>query len=141
MLFRSRLRHNLNLVERRTGRSPCGIDSDSECRPSDSRAPASQVSQFFMLIVRSTSSWQLYLQRYTNNVMGWDLTSCFSVFRKYVMESCPCVLATFLEYMQPLREEVEEVVKSEGWTKAGLDQMHKNLQRIFPNLAIDSEPA
>ena len=27
--------------------------------------------------------------------------------------------------MQPLREEVEEVVKSEGWTKAGLDQMHK----------------
>jgi len=34
-------------------------------------------------------------------------------------------LATFPEYMQPLREEVEEVVKSEGWTKAGLDQMHK----------------
>jgi len=27
--------------------------------------------------------------------------------------------------MQPLREVVEEVVKSEGWTKAGLDQMHK----------------
>ena len=27
--------------------------------------------------------------------------------------------------MQPLREEVEEVVKSEGWTKAGLDKMHK----------------
>ena len=27
--------------------------------------------------------------------------------------------------MQPLREEVEEVVKSEGWTKSGLDQMHK----------------
>ena len=57
------------------------------------------------------------------------------------MASCPCVLATFQEYMQPLREEVEEVVKSENWTKAGLDQMHKNLQRIFPNLAIDSEPA
>ena len=34
-------------------------------------------------------------------------------------------LATLPEYMQPLREEVEEVVKSEGWTKAGLDQMHK----------------
>jgi cytochrome P450 len=34
-------------------------------------------------------------------------------------------LAAFPEYMQPLREEVEEVVKSEGWTKAGLDQMHK----------------
>ncbi|KAF8816993.1 cytochrome P450 [Phlegmacium glaucopus] len=34
-------------------------------------------------------------------------------------------LATFPEYMQPLREEVEEIVKSEGWTKTGLDQMHK----------------
>ena len=34
-------------------------------------------------------------------------------------------LATFPEYIQPIREEVEEVVKSEGWTKAGLDQMHK----------------
>jgi cytochrome P450 len=34
-------------------------------------------------------------------------------------------LATYPEYMQPLREEVEEVVKSEGWTKDGLDQMHK----------------
>jgi len=34
-------------------------------------------------------------------------------------------LATFQEYIQPLREEVEEVVKSKGWTKAGIDQMHK----------------
>ena len=34
-------------------------------------------------------------------------------------------LASLPEYVQPLREEVEEVVKSEGWTKAGLDQMHK----------------
>ena len=40
--------------------------------------------------------------------------------------------------MQPLREEVEEVVKSEGWTKAGLDQMHKidsfirETQRLHP---------
>ena len=34
-------------------------------------------------------------------------------------------LASLPEYMQPLREEVEEAVKSEGWTKAGLDQMHK----------------
>ena len=47
-------------------------------------------------------------------------------------------LATFPEYMQPLREEVEEVVKSEGWTKAGLDQMHKidsffrESQRLHP---------
>ena len=34
-------------------------------------------------------------------------------------------LAAFPEYMQPLREEVEEVTKSEGWTKAGLDRMYK----------------
>ena len=34
-------------------------------------------------------------------------------------------LAAFPEYLQPLREEVEEVIESEGWTKAGLDQMHK----------------
>ena len=48
-------------------------------------------------------------------------------------------LATFPEYMQPLWEEVEKVVKSEGWTKAGLlDQMHrldsfiKESQRLNP---------
>ena len=47
-------------------------------------------------------------------------------------------LATLPEYMQPLREEVEEVVKSEGWTKAGLDKMHKidsfirESQRLHP---------
>jgi len=53
-------------------------------------------------------------------------------------------LAAFPEYMQPLREEVEAVVQSEGWTKAGLDQMHKldsfirESQRLHPvqNLLI-----
>jgi len=53
-------------------------------------------------------------------------------------------LAAFPEYMQPLREEVEEVVRSEGWTKAGLDRMHKidsfikESQRLHPlsNLLI-----
>lgn len=40
--------------------------------------------------------------------------------------------------MQPLREEVEEIAKSEGWTKAGLDEMHKmdsfikESQRLHP---------
>jgi len=34
-------------------------------------------------------------------------------------------LAAFPEYMQPLRDEVEEIVRSEGWTKAGLDRMYK----------------
>ena len=47
-------------------------------------------------------------------------------------------LAILPGYMQPLREEVEEVVKSEGRTKAGLDQMHKvdsfirETQRLHP---------
>jgi hypothetical protein len=34
-------------------------------------------------------------------------------------------LAAFPEYLEPLREEVEEIVKSEGWAKTALDQMHK----------------
>jgi hypothetical protein len=29
------------------------------------------------------------------------------------------------EYMGPLREEVNAVIKEEGWTKAGIDKMHK----------------
>jgi len=47
-------------------------------------------------------------------------------------------LAAFPEHMQPLREEVEEVTKSEGWTKAGLDRMYKldsfikESQRLHP---------
>ena len=34
-------------------------------------------------------------------------------------------LAANPEYLKPLREEVEEVTKREGWTKAALDQMCK----------------
>ena len=33
--------------------------------------------------------------------------------------------------MQPLREEVEEVVKSEGWTKAGLDQIQAQARVLY----------
>ena len=29
------------------------------------------------------------------------------------------------EYIGPLRQEVEAVVAEEGWTKAGIDKMHK----------------
>ena len=29
------------------------------------------------------------------------------------------------EYIEPLRHEVEVAVAEEGWTKAGLDKMHK----------------
>jgi len=49
-------------------------------------------------------------------------------------------LATFPEYMKPLREEVEEIMQREGWTKEGIDQMHKidsfikEAQRLHPIL-------
>jgi len=29
------------------------------------------------------------------------------------------------EYLEPLREEVNAAIKEEGWTKAGIDKMHK----------------
>jgi len=29
------------------------------------------------------------------------------------------------EYIEPLRQEVEAAVAEEGWTKAGMDKMHK----------------
>lgn len=29
------------------------------------------------------------------------------------------------EYIEPLRQEVEAVVAEEGWTKAGMDKLHK----------------
>ena len=40
--------------------------------------------------------------------------------------------------MKPLREEVEEIIKQEGWTKAAIDQMYKldsfikESQRLHP---------
>ena len=34
-------------------------------------------------------------------------------------------LAALPEYIAPLRAEVEEVIEREGWSKEGLDQMHK----------------
>ena len=34
-------------------------------------------------------------------------------------------LATFPEYIQPLREEVETVVAQEGWTKQAMQRMRK----------------
>jgi cytochrome P450 len=47
-------------------------------------------------------------------------------------------LAANPEYSKPLREEVEELTKREGWTKAALEQMHKvdsfvkESQRLHP---------
>ncbi|CAA7264106.1 unnamed protein product [Cyclocybe aegerita] len=47
-------------------------------------------------------------------------------------------LAAYPEYLKPLREEVEEVVKRHGWSKVALDEMHrvdsfiKESQRLDP---------
>jgi len=29
------------------------------------------------------------------------------------------------EHIEPLRQEVDAVIREEGWTKAGIDKMHK----------------
>jgi hypothetical protein len=34
-------------------------------------------------------------------------------------------LAVYSEYIVPLREEIEEAVRSEGWTKAGMGKLYK----------------
>lgn len=34
-------------------------------------------------------------------------------------------LAAYPEYMQPLREEVESIIASEGWTRASISRMRK----------------
>ena len=61
----------------------------------------------------------------------------FKIFRKAFTHGL-YHLAAFPEYMKPLREEIEEVVQREGWTKAGIDQMYKvdsfirESQRLHP---------
>jgi hypothetical protein len=43
-------------------------------------------------------------------------------------QSCTQVLYRLLtnpEYIEPLRQEVEAVIAEEGWTRAGMDKMHK----------------
>jgi cytochrome P450 len=41
------------------------------------------------------------------------------------------------EYIEPLRQEVEAVVADEGWTKAGMDMMHKIDSFVHETLRID----
>jgi hypothetical protein len=41
--------------------------------------------------------------------------------------------------MEPLRQEVETVVAEEGWTKAGVDRMHKIDSFIRETLRIDGQ--
>ena len=42
------------------------------------------------------------------------------------------------EYMEPLRQEVDAVIKEEGWTKAGIDKMYKIDSFVRETLRIDS---
>ena len=45
------------------------------------------------------------------------------------------------EYIEPLREEVETVVAEEGWTKAGMDKMHKIDSFVRETMRIDVSPS
>ncbi len=47
--------------------------------------------------------------------------SCFLQLLGHVLFN----LATYTSYVKPLREEISSVVRTEGWTKAALDKMHK----------------
>jgi hypothetical protein len=42
-----------------------------------------------------------------------------------VLTQVLCRLVSSPEYIEPLRQEVEEVIAEEGWTKAGMDKMRK----------------
>jgi hypothetical protein len=41
------------------------------------------------------------------------------------------------EYLEPLREEVDAVIKEEGWTKAGIDKMYKIDSFLRETLRLD----
>jgi len=43
------------------------------------------------------------------------------------------------EYIEPLRKEVETVVAEEGWTKTGMENMHKIDSFIRETLRIDGQ--
>ena len=43
------------------------------------------------------------------------------------------------EYVEPLRHDVETAVAEEGWTKAGVDRMHKIDSFIRETLRIDGQ--
>ena len=47
-------------------------------------------------------------------------------------------LLSNLEYVEPLRHEVETAIGEEGWTKAGLDKMHKIDSFVRESLRIDT---
>lgn len=42
------------------------------------------------------------------------------------------------EYIEPLRQEIEAVIAEEGWTKAGIDKMHKLDSVVRETQRIDS---
>jgi cytochrome P450 len=42
------------------------------------------------------------------------------------------------EYIEPLRQEVDAVIAKEGWTKAGMDKMHKIDSFARESLRIDN---
>ncbi|KAJ6563057.1 cytochrome P450 [Mycena vulgaris] len=59
------------------------------------------------------------IQRVLTVIMGAIHSSSFT-FAEALLD-----LATYSDYIQPLREEVERVIGKHGWTKAALADMHK----------------
>ena len=45
------------------------------------------------------------------------------------------------EHIEPLRQEIEAVVAEEGWTKAGMDKMHKIDSFVRETMRIDVSPS
>jgi hypothetical protein len=42
-----------------------------------------------------------------------------------VLTQVLCRLVSNPEYIEPFRQEAEDAIAEEGWTKAGIDKMHK----------------
>ncbi|KAH9992092.1 cytochrome P450 [Russula vinacea] len=67
----------------------------------------------------------------TINMAAITLTSLTSIQVLYRFMANP-------EYLEPLRQEVDVVIKEEGWTKAGIDKMYKIDSFVRETLQIDS---
>jgi len=54
----------------------------------------------------------------------WDADACtYEIFQAFTHILYD--LASYPEYVEPLREEIETIIASEGWTKASVDNMRK----------------
>lgn len=50
-------------------------------------------------------------------------------------------LVTYPEHFAPMREEAERVIAADGWTKAGLSNMHKIDSFFRESMRVNSAPS